>query len=246
MLEKKTALITGGSSGIGAAIALDMARSGANIALNHYQQASQAQELQKSIQDLGVRCEVYECDVSKWDDSKEMIDAVLADFGGVDILVNNAGIARTAPLMRITEEDYDDVLDINLKGSFNMIRHLYPAYLKARSGTIINIASVCGINGWEWQAGYAASKGGLIALTKTVAKELASRGVTCNAIAPGFIQTDMTAALTGNRKEDFAQSIPLKRLGTPEDISKLAVFLAGEGASYITGEVIVVDGGLCI
>jgi len=246
MLKGKTALITGASKGIGRAIAIDMAQNGANIALNYLGNRKEAEEVQKLIIEKNVRCEIYECDVSDFTASKEMISNVLKDFLQVDILVNNAGIARDNPILRVSEKDYDDVMDINLKGSFNMIKHLYPAFMKIRSGTIINIASVCGLRGWQWQASYAASKGGLISLTKTVAKELAGRGVTCNAIAPGFIETDMTAMLTGDKKENLMASIPLARAGQPSDVSKLAVFLASEGASYITGEVIKVDGGLCI
>ena len=246
MLKGKTALITGASKGIGRAIAIDMAQNGANIALNYLGNRKEAEEVQKLIIEKNVRCEIYEWDVSDFTASKEMISNVLKDFLQVDILVNNAGIARDNPILRVSEKDYDDVMDINLKGSFNMIKHLYPAFMKIRSGTIINIASVCGLRGWQWQASYAASKGGLISLTKTVAKELAGRGVTCNAIAPGFIETDMTAMLTGDKKENLMASIPLARAGQPSDVSKLAVFLASEGASYITGEVIKVDGGLCI
>jgi len=246
MLQGKTALITGASSGIGRAIALDMAQSGANIALNYIGKSDEAKGVQKLVLENGVRCEIYECDISDFNASKKMVDAVLGDFSQVDILVNNAGIARDNPILRITEKDYDEVMDVNLKGSFNMIKHLYPAFMKIRSGTIINIASVCGINGLEWQASYAASKGGLIALTKTVAKELAGRGVTCNAIAPGLIETNMTAKLEGENKKEFVAKIPLMRAGQPSDVSKLAVFLASGGASYITGEVIRVDGGLFI
>jgi len=248
MLNGKTALITGASRGIGRAIAIDMAKNGANIALNYYGEADKndADAVCQIIQQQNVRCEIYACDVADFNATKSLAATVLNDFAQVDILVNNAGIARDNPILRITEKDYDDVMDINLKGSFNMIKHLYPAYMKQRSGTIINIASVCGVRGWPWQASYAASKGGLISLTKTVAKELASRGVTCNAIAPGFIETAMTAALKGEQKDDLTAIIPLSRVGLPEDVSKLAVFLASEWASYITGEVIKVDGGLCI
>ena len=246
MLKGKTALITGASKGIGRAIALDMAQQGANIALNYIGESDEAEAVRKLILEKNVHCTVYHCDVSDFNASKTMIDNVLNDFSQVDILVNNAGIARDNPILRIREKDYDDVMDVNLKGSFNVIKHLYPTFMKIRSGTIINIASVCGLRGWEWQASYAASKGGLIALTKTVAKELAGRDVTCNAIAPGLIETDMTAGLTGDKKKDFIASIPLSRAGRPEDVSKLAVFLASEWASYITGEVIKVDGGLCI
>jgi len=246
MLQGKTALITGASRGIGRAIALDMAQSGANIALNYIGDPKDAEAVRELVLKENVRCEIYECDISDFNASKKMVEDVIKDFTQVDILVNNAGIARDNPILRITEKDYDDVMNVNLKGSFNMIKHLYPAFMKIRSGTIINIASVCGVNGLEWQASYAASKGGLIALTKTVAKELAGRGVTCNAIAPGLIETDMTAKLAGTNKDEFVAKIPLLRAGRPNDVSKLAVFLASDWASYITGEVIKVDGGLFI
>jgi len=246
MLKGKTALITGASRGIGRAIALDMAQNGANIALNYVGDPTEAEALRKMILAENVRCALYACDVSDFEATKQMVKHVLADFTQVDILVNNAGIARDNPILRTSEKDYDDVMDINLKGSFNMIKHLYPSFMKSRSGTIINIASVCGLRGWEWQASYAASKGGLIALTKTVAKELAGRGVTCNAIAPGYIETAMTAGLTGGKKDGLVERIPLQRAGQPGDVAKLAVFLASAGAAYITGEVIKVDGGLCI
>jgi len=246
MLKGKTALITGASRGIGRAIALDMAQNGANIALNYIGDSNEAETVRKLVIEKNVKCAIYECDVSNFNASKQMVDDVLADFLRVDILVNNAGIAHDSPILGVSEKDYDNVMDINLKGSFNMIKHLYPNFMKQRSGTIINIASICGINGLAWQATYAASKGGLIALTKSVAKELAMRGVTCNAIAPGYIQTAMTSALSRDKKEDLITQIPLSRAGQPDDVSKLAVFLASEGASYITGEVIKVDGGLCI
>jgi len=246
MLKGKTALITGASRGIGRAIALDMAQSGANIALNYTGDFNEIEAVRKLILEENVKCAIYECDVSDFNASKKMVDNVLADFSRVDILVNNAGIAHSSPILGVSEKDYDDVMDVNLKGSFNIIKHLYANFMKQRSGTIINIASICGVRGWAWQASYAASKGGLIALTKTVAKELAGRGVTCNAIAPGFIETAMTSALMGDKKENLIANIPLSRVGQPSDVSKLAVFLASEGASYITGEVIKVDGGLCI
>jgi len=246
MLSGKTALITGASRGIGRAIALDMAQNGANIALNHFGESEEAEAVRELILSENVRCELYPCDVADFHASKQMVDDVQRDFSRVDILVNNAGIARDNPILKVSERDYDDVMDVNLKGSFNMIKHLYPAFMKNRAGTIINIASICGLHGWAWQASYAASKGGLIALTKTVAKELAGRGVTCNAIAPGFIETAMTAELRGDRKAELLTSIPLKRVGQPSDVSKLAVFLASDWASYLTGEVIKVDGGLCI
>ena len=246
MLEGKTALITGASRGIGREIALEMAKNGANIALNYVSNSAEAEAVRKLILEKNVKCEIYECDVSDFEKSKKMTACVLEDFSRLDILVNNAGIARHNPIIGTSEQDFDDVMNVNLKGSFNMIKHLCPAFMKNRSGTIINIASIFGVRGWEWHASYAASKGALIALTKTVAKELGSRSVTCNAIAPGFIDTDMTAKLAGEKRDNFIKSIPLGRVGKTADVSKLAVFLASAGASYITGEVIKVDGGLCI
>lgn len=246
MLKGKTALITGASRGIGRAIALDMARNGAAIALNYIGEPDEAEEVRALITKENVRCEIYACDVSDFDESKKMINAVLKDFMRVDILVNNAGIARDNAVLKMSERDFDDVINVNLKGAFHMIKHLYPSFIKNRTGTIINMASVCGLRGWTWQANYAASKGGLIALTKSVAKELGARGVTCNAIAPGLIETDMTAKLTDGEREKFIASIPLLRAGQAGDVAKLAVFLASAGASYITGEIIKVDGGLCI
>jgi len=246
MLKGKTALITGASRGIGLAIAAVMARNGADIALNYIGSEVEALEARKLILKENVRCEIYECDVSDFIQSKNMVSAVLENFGTVDILVNNAGIARDNPILRMSEKDFDDVINVNLKGAFNVIKHLYPHFMKKRAGTIINMASVCGLRGWAWQANYAASKGGLISLTKSVAKELAGRGVSCNAIAPGFIETDMTAKMSGEDREKFIASIPMSRAGKPEDVAGLAVFLASDIAAYITGEVIRVDGGLCI
>ena len=246
MLAGKTALITGASTGIGKAIAIDMAKNGANIALNYIGEREIAEEVRAEILKLNVKCELYDCDISDFEKSKEMVNAVLKDFSQVDILVNNAGIARDNPILGISEKDFDDVINVNLKGTFNMIKHLYKSFMKRRTGTIINLASVCGLRGWEWQANYAASKGGVISLTKTVAKELGGRGITCNAIAPGFIETAMTAKLVDDKKDKFMNGIPLSRAGTPEDVAHLAVFLASDNASYITGEIIRVDGGLCI
>ena len=252
LLNNKTALITGASKGIGRATALAMAQQGANIAINYWdakdtdENKKEAQALQQELEALNVKCNLYSCDVSDFSATKAMVAEVIADFTNVDILVNNAGVALDNPILRITEKDYDRVMDINLKGSFNTIRHMYSHLMKNRQGTIINIASICGLRGWPWQSSYAASKGGLIALTKTVAKELAGRDITCNAIAPGFIETDMTAGLTGDKKEELLSSIPLKRVGKPADVAQLAVFLASPLASYITGEIIKIDGGLCI
>ena len=246
MLQAKTALITGAATGIGRAIALDMAHNGANIALNHFETQEQAEELRAEIIAKGVRCEIYNCDVASYADTKAMVEKVIEDFGQVDILVNNAGIALDNILLRMSEEEWDRVMDVNLKSAFNLSKHLFRHFMKNRYGSIINIASVCGLNGWERQSNYAASKGGLISLTKTVAKELAGRGITCNAICPGFIATGMTAKLEGTGRDEFESNIPMRRLGTPRDVSGLAVFLVSDGARYITGETIRVDGGLCI
>ena len=245
-LKGKNVLITGAATGIGAAIALNMAHNGANIALNHWNTSAQAEALRAEILALGVDCRIYECDVASYSGTKQMVESVIADFGRVDVLVNNAGIAVDNLCLRMSEEDYDRVMDVNLKSAFNLSKHLYRHFMKNRGGSIINIASVCGLNGWERQANYAASKGGMISLTKTIAKELAGRGVRANAICPGFIATDMTSRLEGDGRDEFAQAIPMRRLGTPEDVAPLAVFLASDGSRYITGETIRVDGGLCI
>jgi len=186
MLQGKTAIVTGAATGIGRAIALDMARSGASIALNHYGTPAAAEEVCGLILAEGVRCKVYDCDVADYAATQQMADQAIIDFGQVDVLVNNAGIAKDNLALRMSEADYDEVMDINLKGTFNLTKHLYRHFMKRRSGSIINIASVCGLNGWERQANYAASKGGMIALTKTIAKELAGRNIRCNAICPGF------------------------------------------------------------
>jgi len=246
MLQGKTALITGAATGIGRAIALDMARSGANIALNHFNTPKDAKEAYELIIAEGVRCKVYDCDVADYHATEQMVAGTIEDFGRIDILVNNAGIVRDNLMLRMSEQDFDEVIKVNLKGPFNLTKHLYRHFMKNRSGSIINLASVCGLNGWERQANYAATKGGLISLTKTTAKELAGRGITCNAICPGFIATDMTADLKGESRNEFEAGIPMRRLGSPEDVSMLAVFLASDGARYITGETIRVDGGLCI
>ena len=246
MLKDKNVLITGAATGIGRAIALDMAQNGAHIALNHLGTADAAKQLQDEILALGGDCKIYECDVASYEGTKQMTEEVINDFGKVDVLVNNAGIAVDNLCLRMSEEDYDRVMDVNLKSAFNLSKHLYRHFMKNRSGSIINIASVCGLNGWERQANYAASKGGMISLTKTIAKELAGRGIRANAICPGFIDTDMTAALEGDNRDQFESGVPMRRLGKPEDVSGLAVFLASDGSRYITGETIRVDGGLCI
>ena len=246
MLQGKTALITGAAKGIGRSIAVEMAQNGADIAVNYANSSMAAEELKEELLKLKVKCEIYQCDVSDFSESKKMAERVLKDFGHVDILVNNAGITCDNLVIAMDEDGFDRVIEVNLKGAFNMIKHLYPHFMRNRSGTIINMASVVGITGQAGQLNYAASKGGLIAVTKSVAKELAGRGITCNAIAPGFIETEMTDKLSGELKQRYIDAIPMKRTGKAAEVAKLAVFLASGSAAYITGEVIKVDGGLCM
>lgn len=246
MLNDQVAVITGGSRGIGRAIARKMAESGANIAVVYAGNEQAAEETRTMVEQLGVQCKMYRCDVSDFAETKKLVENVLSDFGRIDILVNDAGITRDGLVATMKEQDFDDVIAINLKGAFNMIKHCYHHFLHKRSGRIINISSVAGLTGNAGQANYAAAKAGLIGLTKTVAKELAGRGVTCNAIAPGIIDTDMTRNMNDKARDAVVTAVPMKRAGKPEDIAGLAAFLADESASYITGEVIRVDGGLCI
>lgn len=246
MLKGKTALITGASRGIGRAIALNMAKNGADVAIVYAGNEAAAKETCALAQVHGVKARIFRCDVAGFEQTKALVSEVVDAFGGVDILVNNAGIVRDGLVLSMKEADFDSVIDTNLKGAFNMIKHTYGHFMKKRAGRIINISSVAGIMGNAGQANYSSAKAGMIGLTKSVAKELAGRGVTCNAIAPGFIETDMTDMLAEKVKEGALNAIPMKRMGTPDDVANLAVFLAGDGAGYITGEIIKVDGGLCI
>ena len=246
MLKGKIAVITGGSRGIGRAIALKMAESGASVAVIYAGRQEAAEDVCRTARELGVRAECYQCDVSDFEKSKETVKQIIDTFGGIDILVNNAGITIDKLILQMTEKDFEKVIDINLKGAFLMIKHVYSHFIKKRAGRIVNIASVSGIMGNAGQANYSSAKAGMIGLTKTVAKELAGRNVTCNAIAPGFIETDMTDGLSPLMKEQAINTIPLKRMGKPSDVANLAVFLASDLAGYITGEVIKIDGGLCI
>ena len=246
MLSGKTAVITGGSRGIGRAIALKMASEGAHVAIVYAGNDVAAQETRTLAAAYGVKAEAYKCDVSDFQAVKDLAGHILEDYLTVDILVNNAGVVKDSLVIAMSEEDFSTVLNTNLKGAFNTIRHLSPVMVKNRRGRIINISSVSGIMGNAGQANYSAAKAGIIGLTKTVAKELASRKITVNAIAPGFVQTDMTSSLSEKVRDAALNQIPMKRLGEPEDIACLAAFLASDAAGYITGEVIKVDGGLYI
>lgn len=243
-LNGKTALVTGASRGIGRAIALRLAEDGANVAFIYAGSADKAEAVVNEITALGVNAKAYRCNVADSAAVNETVKAVTNDLGKIDILVNNAGITRDGLMLRMKDEDFDAVLDTNLKGVFNMIRACYSGFIRKKSGRIINISSVSGIMGNAGQANYSASKAGVIGLTKSVARELASRGITCNAVAPGFIQTDMTENLGDNNP--LLNSIPLGRMGKPEDIAAAVAFLASDSAAYITGEVLKVDGGLAI
>ena len=242
MLQGKTAVVTGAAKGIGKAIALAFAKEGCNIVLNYH--SSFDDETVQEIEACGVTCMPVQGDVSDFAFAADMMKKVKKELGSVDILVNNAGITKDMLLMRMTEEQFDSVIQTNLKGTFNMIRHASSIMLKQRSGAIINMSSVVGVMGNVGQANYAASKAGIIGLTKSTAKELAARGVTCNAIAPGFVETDMTAALSEDLQKQMLETIPLKRYGQVDDIAQAAVFLAKN--TYITGQVLHVDGGMCM
>jgi len=246
MLSGKTALVTGGSRGIGKAIALAMASAGADIAIIYANQNQAAQETCELIRQMGRKAEAYCCNVADELAAAQTSKDVIRDFGGLDILVNNAGIVRDTLLPMMKELDFTSVIETNLYGTYHMIRAAAMHFVRQRSGRIINISSIVGLNGNAGQANYAAAKAGILGLTKSVAKEFGSRGVTCNAIAPGYIQSDMTDTLPQDKVQAYLDNIPLKRPGTPEDVAALATFLASDAASYITGAVITVDGGLSL
>ena len=244
MLNGKTAVVTGGGSGIGKATALKLAADGANIVIVHMDPEEKAAEVVSEIEALGVKAKAIRMDVSDFEAVNAMVGDIVEEFGSIDILINCAGITKDGLIARMKEDQFDAVISVNLKGTFNMIRHCTPVFMKQKSGTIVNVSSVSGIIGNPGQANYSTSKAGVIGLTKSTAKELVSRGVRCNAVAPGFIATDMTANLSKNNK--LVDMIPMKRMGTADEVADLIFFLASDASSYITGEIIKVDGGVAI
>lgn len=244
MLEGKVAVVTGASGGIGRVIALAFGKAGASVAVHYNGNEAKAAAVKAEIEEAGGKAEIFRCNVADFDACSDFIKSVVKTFGKIDILVNNAGITRDGLVMGMSEEDFDAVIDTNLKGSFNCIRFASRQMMRKKYGRIINITSVSGVAGNAGQANYSASKAGLIGLTKSVAKELASRNITANAIAPGFVKTEMTDVLSDEVKEAAMKQIPLGRFAEPEDIANAAVFLASDMASYITGQVLLVDGGM--
>ena len=246
MLTDKTALVTGAGRGIGRAIALKLAKLGAKVIVNYSGSKEKAEETVEMIRSEGGNAEALQCDVSDYKACGELAKSVIEKYGRLDILVNNAGITKDGLLMSMSEEDYDKVLDTNLKGAFNMMRHFSRTFLKQRSGRIINISSVSGVLGNAGQANYSASKAGIIGLTKSAAREMASRGICVNAVAPGFIETDMVSAMGEDIRQKLVEKIPLGRIGQAAEIAEAVAFLAGDAAAYIAGQVLCVDGGMAI
>ena len=244
MSENKVALITGATRGIGKEIALELATNGFDIAINYRSMQEGMDELKKEVEANNVRCEFVKADVAKFEECEAMVKETLEKFGKIDVLINNAGITKDGLLMRMKKEDFEAVIDINLTGTFNVTRNVIPYMIKQKSGRIINMASVVGVVGNAGQTNYSASKAGIIGFTKSLAKEVASRNILVNAIAPGFIDTDMTKVLSDNVKEGINAQIPLKRMGSSKEIAKVAKFLSSEDSTYITGQVINVDGGM--
>lgn len=244
LLEGKVAIITGASRGIGSGIAKVFAQNGANVAFTYSSSAESALVLENELKALGIQAKGYKSNAADFNEAHKLVDDVMADFGNIDILINNAGITKDNLLMRMSEEDYDNVMEINLKSVFNMTKAVQKIMLKNRKGSIVNMSSVVGVKGNAGQANYAASKAGMIGFTKSIALELGSRNIRCNAIAPGFIETEMTAKLNEDVVKGWRESIPLKRGGSPEDVANVCVFLSSDMSAYVTGQVINVDGGM--
>ena len=243
-LQGKTALVTGASRGIGKGIAHTLAKAGANIAFTFVSSIEKAKAFEEELQALGIKAKGYQSNAAEFAEAEKLVDEIVKEFGTLDILVNNAGITRDTLMMRMSEQQWDDVLDTNLKSAFAMTKAVMKPMMKAKQGSIINITSVVGITGNAGQANYAASKAGMIGLTKSVAKELGSRNIRCNAIAPGFIETEMTETLNEDVKAEWIKGIPLKRGGKPEDVAKCVLFLASDASAYISGQTINVCGGM--
>lgn len=244
MLKGKCALVTGASRGIGKAIALKLASLGANLVLNYRSSEQEALEVEKQVKDMGVDAISIKGDISKLEDVETLVSTAKEKFGAIDIMVNNAGITKDTLILRMKEEDFDTVIDVNLKGVFNCLKTITPVMVRQKYGKIINLSSVVGISGNAGQVNYSASKAGVIGMTKSLAKEVGSRGINVNAVAPGFIETDMTDVLGYKYKDEIKKNIPLKKLGKPEDVANVVAFLASENSDYITGQVIHVDGGM--
>ena len=244
LLDGKVALVTGGSRGIGKAIALKFASEGADVVFTYLSNKAAAEQTEQELGQLGHRVKAYASDASSFESAHELVKQVIEDFSRIDILVNNAGITRDTLLMRMTEQQWDEVLNVNLKSAFNFTHAVVPLMARQRAGSIISLSSVVGIAGNAGQANYAASKAGIIALSTSVAKEMGSRNVRCNCIAPGFIDTDMTSSLPEELRKEWAKTIPLRRCGTPEEVANVALFLASDLSSYVTGQVIHCCGGM--
>ncbi|MCI8383671.1 MAG: 3-oxoacyl-[acyl-carrier-protein] reductase [Clostridia bacterium] len=240
----KVALVTGATRGIGRQIAITLAQEGYDIALNYRKENEELEMVRKEIEENNVKCLLVKGDVSCFEECETLVGKVIETFGKIDVLVNNAGITKDMLLMRMKKEDFEQVIDVNLIGTFNVTKHVIAFMLKARTGRIINISSVVGVSGNAGQTNYSASKAGIIGFTKSLAKEVASRGILVNAVAPGFIETNMTDVLKEEVKEEIAKSIPLKRMGTSKDVANVVKFLASEDSSYLTGQVLQVDGGM--
>lgn len=244
MTDRKTAIVTGASHGIGSAIARELSEKGYFVVLNYNGSKEAAEAVKSLIEADGGACMLYRCDVSDFTKCQIMIADILKECGHIDALINNAGITKDNLILRMSEQDFDDVIRVNLKGAFNCIKNVSRPMLKARSGRIVNIASVVGLGGNAGQANYAASKAGVIGLTKSVAKELSAKGITVNAVAPGFIETKMTEVLSEEVRDEIKKSIPMHTLGRPEDVAKAVAFLLSEDAGYITGQTLSIDGGM--
>ena len=244
MEENKVALITGATRGIGKEIALELARNGFNIAANCRNINDSLNEMKKEIESYNVKCEFVEADVANFEQCEKMVKQTIEKLGKIDVLVNNAGIIKDNLLLRMTKEEFESVIDVNLVGTFNVTRHVIPYMVKQRSGRIINIASIVGVMGNAGQTNYSASKAGIIGFTKSLAKEVASRNILVNAVAPGFIRTDMTKSMTDEHEDKINALIPLKRVGDPKEVAKVVRFLSSDDSSYITGQVINIDGGM--